>query len=1349
MTAKDTTTDAQATPARPRARWRPWRWLLGSFAGLSLLLLLLLGWGFGTQSGLRTLVDLAERARPGMLSVGSVNGSLLQPLSLRDLHLVLPELEVDVGEIDLDWRPGRLLSGTVQIDRLQVTDTKILIAETEKPKSKEPLQLPDLNLPVAIELGQARVERLSLAPRDAPSEPSLVLTRADLAASLARSQLELRELEVELAVPQVTAAAAGRLELHADYPVDLTLNWTFAQAPALQLAGQGSVRGDLMRLEIDHQVSGSAEVRLKGELHQVLEQPSWNAEIHLSALDVPQIVADAPEIDAEARLRSSGDLQSAKVTGDLTAEAPAHPEMGRVTADLDVNWQDQVLRIDALNLSELGSGGILDVEGRIDLSSPPGEVDLAGVWQQLRWPLTGEARFSSPDGTFDLKGSLDAYDYKLAAQVFGQEIPETAIALRGEGDQRSARIAELRLDSLGGQTIAKGSLTWQPSLLWDLAVTAQDIDPGLQWSGLDGRLGLKAESKGGLNDGFDYQAKADVALKAYPAMVMNLVGQGSATALTIADLTAETLGGRISGSGGLSLAPELAWDAQLQVTDIDPGKHAPEWPGRLSGAIESTGRMTARGPDLDARISDFGGQLRGYPVALDAVLELTDGALELDELEARSGSSSLTAKGRARLPGQDGEEPGVAVDFGFHSPNLGELLPQASGRLDLDGQVSGTLEAPRIRLELAGKDIVVEQQGIATLAGKADLGLGPENPLQAQLTAETLSLGGMRFERLGLNLDGRLTAHQLTASLAGEELAADLAISGGQPADGGYAGDLTQFRIASQDFGTWTLKGSAPLGLGQGRIALGPLCIGESQGSGSCVQFSQNQPGVFDAKLNVQRIAFALFDPLLPPNVDLAGYSRIEADFAARDAVVTGSAKVLIPEGEIELAVPGAGEPVVFSDSQLVLTAQANGVEAGLDVPLAGIGALQAQARLPGFAVLAPALDTQRLDGRLQLELNDLTRIGQLVPDINQFTGAIGADFKLGGTVSAPLLSGQARVDQVNFQVPLLGLSVKDANVTARTQGGDALDLTGGADIGGGMVQLTGSGLRDPAGWTFEFQLTGDQLKLADTKEYFALIDTELRGGIGPGGGSIQGVVSVAEARIMPRSIPAGTVSASPDVVVEGAQGAPAKKDGLPFHVDVELKLSDAVLIEAFGLRANLRGSLRAVQEPNLPLLGDGQLEIVDGTYRLSSQFGVLASVGAPLKIEQGILVFAKTPLTNPGLVLRAQREGGDMTAGVRVLGTLKKPKLAFFSDSDPNMTDSEIVSYLLTGVPPKGNASDIDQSLSVGTYIAPNLFLEYESNLGDQADRVKLRYDLNNWIELQTETGESQGADVFFKFEN
>ena len=193
--------------------------------------------------------------------------------------------------------------------------------------------------------------------------------------------------------------------------------------------------------------------------------------------------------------------------------------------------------------------------------------------------------------------------------------------------------------------------------------------------------------------------------------------------------------------------------------------------------------------------------------------------------------------------------------------------------------------------------------------------------------------------------------------------------------------------------------------------------------------------------------------------------------------------------------------------------------------------------------------------------------------------------------------------------------------------------------------------------------------------------------------------------------------------------------------------MGDDVTIDAFGVRGRLTGALRVFQPPGKELLGDGQLAIVDGFYRISAGLGLSAEIGAPLTIEQGRLIYAKSPIGNPGLLLQAQREGGDTTAGVRVLGTIRNPKLAFFSDSDPEMSRSEITTYLLTGVPPKRDG-EADHSLSLGTYVAPKLYMEYENALGDAPDKVKLRYDLSRRIELQTETGESQGGDIFYKFE-
>ena len=194
--------------------------------------------------------------------------------------------------------------------------------------------------------------------------------------------------------------------------------------------------------------------------------------------------------------------------------------------------------------------------------------------------------------------------------------------------------------------------------------------------------------------------------------------------------------------------------------------------------------------------------------------------------------------------------------------------------------------------------------------------------------------------------------------------------------------------------------------------------------------------------------------------------------------------------------------------------------------------------------------------------------------------------------------------------------------------------------------------------------------------------------------------------------------------------------------------LGDQVSIDGFGVRGRLAGELALLQTPGRDMLGNGQLQIIDGQYRLTTGFGIAAEIGAPLNIVQGRMIYARSPIGNPGLLIQAERDGGATVAGVQVLGTLRDPKLAFFSETDPGMTQAEVMKFLLTGVAPSASGDAANAGLALGTYIAPKIFVEYESGIGNESGGVRMRYDLTDRIEIQTETGGNQGADIFYTFE-
>ena len=715
-------------------------------------------------------------------------------------------------------------------------------------------------------------------------------------------------------------------------------------------------------------------------------------------------------------------------------------------------------------------------------------------------------------------------------------------------------------------------------------------------------------------------------------------------------------------------------------------------------------------------------------------------SVRVEGLEASSGPT------RVRVDGAVAQE-GLDLAFDLSSPDLGTLMPDARGRLDAKGRLGGSLQAPQLKLDLDAKGAELGGQGIGSLTGAIDLVLTPDGPFNIRLDGQGLVAGGLRFDTLAVRGEGGMQNHRLSFSLTGQPLAARLEATGSLAEDRSYQGTLSRLDLDSAPWGSWRLQRPMPLKLAGSRIGAGPLCLRNGEGSGGCVGFDQQEAGRWSADIDLDRLGVELIEGFLPEKLAVEGEARVKGRFEAAGPLLTGTAVAQLPQGRIRVVLGGGrGEVLDLSGSRLTLDSGAKGIGGRLDLPLQGLGSLAGDLELPGWRLDQPARPEQPLRGALRAQIQGLSRVSNLIPDLTGVTGSIDADLALGGTLASPELRGQASARGLGAEVPLIGLELADTNINVLATR-DRLDLQGQGDLGGGRLELSGDYRLPPGAAVGAARVLGDRLKVADTKEYYAVVSPSFDLQLDPQGLRVRGEVKVPEARIRPRALPAGTVSASPDVVMlEQAQDS--KSPGFPMDLDVRLRLGDNVTIDAFGVRGRLTGDLRVFQEPGKQMLGDGQLAIVDGLYRLSGGFRLAAELGTPLTIEQGRLVFAKSPIDNPGLLLQAQREGGDTTAGVQVLGTLRNPKLAFFSDSDPDMTQAEITTYLLTGVPPKRDAGSEDRSLSLGTYVRPKLYMEYETGLGDQKDKVKLRYDLTRRIEIQTETGESQGGDIFFKFE-
>jgi len=189
---------------------------------------------------------------------------------------------------------------------------------------------------------------------------------------------------------------------------------------------------------------------------------------------------------------------------------------------------------------------------------------------------------------------------------------------------------------------------------------------------------------------------------------------------------------------------------------------------------------------------------------------------------------------------------------------------------------------------------------------------------------------------------------------------------------------------------------------------------------------------------------------------------------------------------------------------------------------------------------------------------------------------------------------------------------------------------------------------------------------------------------------------------------------------------------------NVQVNVGDAVWLRSSEANVKLGGSLNVTLGPN-PQTGErsqlaleGTLNAVRGTYRLNL---VDPFVQPTFDVESGSLRFFGTPDLNPTLDIRAIhtiRQPRQRTANVRDIrvrvtigGTLEHPELALDNPDNLPLSQSDLLSYLITGEP----AIALDNSSAEYQSQLASVAIRYGGNLLTNA----IPKNVLDIVELQT----------------
>jgi translocation and assembly module TamB len=341
----------------------------------------------------------------------------------------------------------------------------------------------------------------------------------------------------------------------------------------------------------------------------------------------------------------------------------------------------------------------------------------------------------------------------------------------------------------------------------------------------------------------------------------------------------------------------------------------------------------------------------------------------------------------------------------------------------------------------------------------------------------------------------------------------------------------------------------------------------------------------------------------------------------------------------------------------------------------------------------------------------DLALVSAFTPAIGLARGSVRANVDVSGTTQQPRIEGEFRIDDGTATATAFGTRLEHINadivlandtVHIRQMSAETMRETRGRISVGGTI-----GLQQYKKPLFDLTVTAADFHAIE-KPGLASLDISTTVPLrlnGPfANATVSGAVRVDRGSIyIPELIQKKIVNLQdPDVleftdtlhvkdrqVLPSAPSEFAKNlslENLALNIgpDVWLRSSEANIQLGGSLNVTLGAGVQRAERTQLAL--EGTLNTIKGTYRLNL---VDPFVQPTFDVETGTLRFFGTPDLNPALDIKAIHTvrqarqsitGRDVRVRVNIGGTLAEPKLALDNPDNLPLSESDLLSYLVTG---------------------------------------------------------------------
>jgi translocation and assembly module TamB len=1317
----------------------------------------------------RTVSRALDRVIIGQVKVGAISGSFLYDLTLEDLVVrdTAGALLADLPRVRVTYRLPNLLAGQVLLSGVQLDHPTIQLIKYRNGRMnyEEVLGLKKGKgggTSPLIEFHQVKVSggtlRIALPWKPGSSARTAAQRDSALAAERAKPGRVIEEgpdgLRRVILLSELDARFA-RLRIstpdHQPFTVDIDSLATHVSDPAVALrdaVGRVRIRGDSAVFSLsrgalpDTRFSGGGAV-------------TWP---HDTTLFDFQVTASHVNLDDLHWV--SPDFPAMTGRGVLTAKSETGARTAYDIRNLHLDNGDQRIDGNLVAITDRRRGlGFRDMKVTLrdlDLDAARAYIDSLPFYGTLSGTIVGAGFLDAMDITIDWAFADARVPGQPVSRIAGAGIagatPDSGLSFTNFNVRRSD--IDLRtVRRLAPAIIIEGRLAAAGTLDGPLrnvnfrgTVRQQDGDrPPSQAEGtvhLDTRFDSLALATDVVFEPLSFEGirRAFPSLKTKGDLRGRFRSEGKLSRLAVdADLAGDL--GDVRAQGYVTVLPPK-WGAdslRLRFTRVDLATlGGGKLPTSLAGELRASGSIdTLRAPEGELQLALGRSRVREWII---------------DSLIARGGVHDSVMRVDTAYAEWQGARAAGAGTLGWHSPHQGQM------RFDLAADSLIGFDSLLLAVTQQKRDTSADAKFLGgRAAARVDLA-GSLDSLQADANFE---VDGFEWQRIRsprftgtINWLGgarpRLAARVATDSIRVRQYVlrrTSGAVSGFADSVAWSAGTDFGDSLRFDGAGQWYEKGDSRLlwmdsllaklavhryrlekpvmvAIADSAPSVSPVTLTALDGS-SVLQMAGRVPGKAAGNLRLQLLGLDLHDfyaLLQRDTLGVGGEVELDMEIGGTSAAPTFRGLARLADGR-------------FGDFQSpfvqgVLNYQNRRLDANLDLWRTGENLLQVEAHLPLDLALT-GVEKRQTDGPLSVRAHtDSVSLGLLeaiTPAVTRVGGTLIADVQVDGTWASPRLSGAVDIRDGSMSLPGLGIRLGSVRGGATLEGDSVrlhdLVLTSG----GGSLAVGGSiRLQDLSRPELALDFRAEQFRGVDVRSFLTLVatgDLQLRGPVF--GSTLTGGITansgvlyfadLVNKRIIDLEDPSIADLVDTTLIRRENLGAKFQNrylDSLRIET-LRVEMGSDVWLRSAEANIQLEGTVR-LSKVGQTYSPTGTLNAPRGTYTLK-----IGPVTRDFTVARGQVVY--TGDLNATLDIQARHtlrsvRGDDIPVSANITGTLYAPKLTLTSTIRPPISETDLISYLITGYP-ANEATQFGQGGALQTGLA-----YFSSALGSELERTLIQ---------------------------